>query len=186
MKRKVIALTGYIGSGKSTVAGILRQMGYQTVDCDAIARDISHRPETVRAVGKLLGERFVAEGQIDRAAVRQLVFGDEQLLERYQSLFFDGVQRELERVASEGSGPLFVEIAVWDAFPFDWHEVWRVESSRDLLVSRVTARDGVGAASVEATLSRQRTYPVSRVILNNGTPEELRQQVRNALRQAQL
>ena len=55
MKRKVIAICGGIGSGKSVVGNILRNCGYTVLDCDKIARDVADLPETVLAVKKLLG-----------------------------------------------------------------------------------------------------------------------------------
>ena len=68
-----------------------------------------------------------------------------------------------------------------DAFPFEWTEIWRVECSREQSLGRVTERDGVSTADTEAVLSRQRRYDATRVIRNDGSVDQLRQAVREAL-----
>ena len=54
MKRKVIAITGGIGSGKSTVTQILQQQGYKVVFCDVLARQAGESRQVVDSVKKLL------------------------------------------------------------------------------------------------------------------------------------
>lgn len=183
MRHKVIALTGGIGSGKSEVARILRSLGVKTLDCDAIAKDIADESETVEKVAKLLGAEYVFDGKLNRRAIRERVFADEALLEQYQALFFRGVKQRLtDTLQTIGDETVFVEIPILDAFDFDWDEVWRVESDEDIRVSRVTLRDDVSAENVKNILARQEHYAnCTRVIVNNGSLDELSNAVRQAL-----
>lgn len=185
MKPDVIAICGYIGSGKSQVAAILRRWGYKTVDCDQIAKEISLRPEVVHGVEQLLGEKYVSQGMLNRPLIRQRVFADSKLLNSYQRLFFGEVRKELQREAENTQDVLFVEIPVFDAFDFPWNGVWLVQCDKDELTDRVCRRDGVSANSVAATLSNQHP-PVAPtlVIRNDGTLAELEQNIRTALRQS--
>ncbi len=180
MKPELIALTGFIGSGKSTVCSILREWGYKTVDCDEIARQIASRPEVVEQAAKLLGKEFVSDGQLNRAAIRAIVFDDGELLAKYQKLFFAGVRKCLEEIASRTQSVLFVEIQVFDAFCFPWNEVWQVRCNEDVLLGRVRLRDGENSR-VEAILARQRQIQPTRVIVNNGDLEDLHAAVKAAL-----
>lgn len=179
MKRKVIAITGKIGSGKSVVAKILRDSGFKTVDCDCLARQVAQNPHVVAQVEQLLGSNSVTDGQLNRAFIRERVFGDENLLQGYQQIFFDGVKallmKELASLKKEKA--VFVEIPVLDAFEFPWDMVWRVESSEKNCILRVTARDGVSADNVVATINRQKTYDCNVVIQNNGDMEQLKRSV---------
>lgn len=190
MKRKVIAITGKIGSGKSAVARILRDMGYKTIDCDELAKQVASKPEVVERVAQLLGSHCVVNGALNRKAIREIVFKDEALLKKYEQIFFDGVKELLvanvdhlqENIATENDRQaVFVEIPVLDAFSFTWDAIWRVESSEKDCISRVIARDSVSADNVRSTLSRQKTYDCSHIIKNDGNIEELMQSVRNAL-----
>ena len=183
MKRKVVALTGKIGSGKSTVSRILRDLGYVTVDCDELAKQVAANPDVVVLVEQLLGSKSVTKGQLNRKFIRETVFNDENLLKKYQQLFFDGVKKLLvEKLASlKGYGAVFVEIPVLDAFDFDFDEVWRVESSEKTCILRVTERDKVSEGSVLTTFNRQKVYNCTYVIENNGNMDDLVQTVKRAI-----
>ena len=183
MKRKVVALTGTIGSGKSEVARILRTWGYETVDCDHLARQCADSPEVVFQVERLLGSDCIANGKLNRPAIRDKVFKDERLLRQYNQIFFDGVRQLLtDTLQSIDEQVVFVEIPVLDAFQFDFAEIWRIEADKSTQINRVTARDSVTAENVFNILNRQKKYEnVTRVIVNNGTLEELEAAVKNAL-----
>ena len=92
MKRKVVAITGKIGSGKSAVACILRDIGYKTIDCDDLAKQVADNPEVVEQVKQLLGSKCVSSGKLNRKAIREIVFKDENLLRKYERIFFDEVK----------------------------------------------------------------------------------------------
>ena len=76
----LVGLTGGIGSGKSTVAALLRERGAVVVDADQVARELQ-APGTalVAAMAERFGPHVVgADGALDRAAVAALVFGDSE------------------------------------------------------------------------------------------------------------
>ena len=190
MKRKIIALTGKIGSGKSVVASIVRDMGFDTVDCDDLAKQVASNPTVVNRVQQLLGGDSVVQGQLNRKYIREVVFGNKELLEQYQQIFFGGVKALLTAniqslcsndTPAEQLKPIFDEIPVLDAFDFHFDEIWRVESSDQACISRVTARDNVSRESVRNTLNSQKCYDCTRVIVNNGNLEQLTQSVHTIL-----
>lgn len=187
MKRKVVALTGGIGSGKSAVAGILRNMGYKTVDCDVLSKHIASLPQTVAQVEQLLGSEYVLNGSIDRKAVREKVFGNEKLLKQYQAIFFDGIKSLLLAEIEQTDGVVFVEIPILDAFDFNWDEIWLVDSELDRRISRVTVRDGVSQQNVQNIIAKQKQYGnPTRIITNNGNLGDLQHAVKQALVQSKL
>src|SRR6185437_1593880 len=75
---KLIGLTGGVGSGKSTVAEILRDLGAAVVDADEAAHAV-YEPGTpgFDAVVREFGAQYVTGGRIDRARLGRLVFDDE-------------------------------------------------------------------------------------------------------------
>ena len=186
VKRKVVAVTGGIGSGKSEVARILRETGYFTVDCDALARQIADEPQVVAAVERLLGHECVSNGAISRAKVRETVFKDADLLKKYDEIFFERVKDRLSEIVEHQTATVFVEIPVIDAFEFDFDEIWLVESNQNTRIDRVTARDGVSADNVELIIKRQHYRNFTRVIPNDGSVKELKEQVFSALKDAQI
>ena len=188
MKRKVIALTGGIGSGKSEVARILQTWGWKTVDCDALARQVSDNPDVISRVETLLGSDCVADGQLNRKIIREKVFKDENLLKQYEQIFFGKVRQLLTDIINSMDDPVvFVEIPVLDAFEFDFAEIWRVESDEARRIERVVSRDNVAADNVKNTIARQKAYAnVTRVIDNNGSLEDLTDTVKRTLIESRL
>ena len=71
---KVIGLTGNIGCGKSTVAGMLRDLGVATIDADEVARQVRNNDGDVR---QRIEERF---GTLDAGALAEVVFSDPSAL----------------------------------------------------------------------------------------------------------
>ncbi|MCS6807927.1 MAG: dephospho-CoA kinase [Bacteroidota bacterium] len=72
----LVGLTGGIGSGKSTVAAIIRDVGHPVLSADDIARDITNTHESVRAqICQAFGNVYKPDGTLDRAAMAALVFG---------------------------------------------------------------------------------------------------------------
>jgi dephospho-CoA kinase len=94
-----LGLTGGIACGKSTAAAILESMGFGRLDADAIVRDLQQNDPEVQAA---LKERFGPDiyktcGQLDRAAVAQQVFADQQQRQWLEALLHPRVQAHWQR-----------------------------------------------------------------------------------------
>ena len=117
-----IGLTGGIGSGKSTVATLLvRQHGATLVDTDAIARQLTLPGGAAMAlVAQAFGSALVAaDGGLDRAAMRALVFGDATAKRRLEAILHPLIGAEAARQAQQAHGavvfdvPLLAESSHW-------------------------------------------------------------------------
>jgi len=84
----VVGLTGPIGSGKSTVAAMLRELGARVLDADAIARDEQSRGTTgYSAIVQQFGTEVLGEDtEIDRAKLADIVFADPRRLEQLEKI----------------------------------------------------------------------------------------------------
>ena len=117
-----IGLTGGIGSGKSTVATLLvQQHGATLVDTDAIARQLTLPGGAAMApVAQAFGSALVAaDGGLDRAAMRALVFGDATAKRRLEAILHPLIDAEAARQAQQAHGavvfdvPLLAESSHW-------------------------------------------------------------------------
>ena len=111
----LVGLTGGIGAGKSTVARLLSAHGAIVIDADQVARDAiapgTHGFEQVR---DLLGDEVVGpSGELDRAAVARLVFGDEGKRRALESITHPEVFRRLAETVQEHQGT--DRVVVFDA-----------------------------------------------------------------------
>lgn len=183
MTPKVVALTGGIGSGKSTVANYLKSKGYEVFDCDSISRQVADQEEVLLEVKELLGKQAIEQGKLNRAYIRQVLFQqDKHLLKEYNAIFFGRILKLLQQAINTSKSEIvFVEIAVLDAFPYHWYSVWSVQSDNDTRALRVAKRDGVSTDSANAVMSAQKQYASDVVIDNNGSLQQLYHNVDCAL-----
>lgn len=88
MKKKVIALTGGIAVGKSTVSDYLKSLGYEVIDADLISREIAAEgTEGLAQIIAVFGEKYLrADGSLDRKAFGAHVFADPAELKRLEEI----------------------------------------------------------------------------------------------------
>jgi len=93
----VVGLTGGIGSGKSTVAGLLRQAGAVVIDADAIARLVVEpgRPALAQIVDRFGAEVLLADGRLDRPALAGVVFNDPSALADLEAITHPRIGEEI-------------------------------------------------------------------------------------------
>jgi dephospho-CoA kinase len=101
MKR--LGITGGIASGKSAVAGMLRELGFRVIDADALGHEVIE-PGT-RAYGEIVREFGAgvvgADGRIDRRKLGALVFAEAEKLKRLNAIVHPRVEEEMVRLFGE-------------------------------------------------------------------------------------
>lgn len=162
----LVALTGGIGSGKSTVASGFEARGAAVVEADAIGRQIlepggpAHQPVIDR-----FGPGVVRpDGTIDRAAVASIVFRDPASLADLNRISHPAIARVMaDRVAAlaeEGRPIVVIDIALMQiATPdlFDFDAVVVVDVPEDVAVARLVAGRGFSEADARARVAAQTT-----------------------------
>lgn len=89
---KKIALTGNMGSGKSSVAKILSQYGYCVWDADVFSREVLEIPSVESQVKSLFGNSvFLETGKLDRHQVRKHIFSDHKLKEKFEQVMHPAI-----------------------------------------------------------------------------------------------
>jgi dephospho-CoA kinase len=160
----VIGLTGGIGSGKSTVADLFASLGAAVVDTDVIAHELTGAhgaaiPEIAAAFGRSV---LLADGGLDRAAMRRLVFSDPSHKSRLEAILHPQIRRESEARCQLAAAapylllvvPLLVESG---SYAQQVDRVLLVDCDEALQVSRVMARSGLSLAEAQAIMASQAT-----------------------------
>lgn len=188
---KSIAITGGIGSGKSTVCEFLAELGAVIFHADDVAKDIMVTDDDVRAelTAAFGPSAYSAEGALNRAYLASIVFRDQASRKRINDIIHPRVYtafEEARREADEAGAPMIVlESAVlFDSeSPPPLNAIVVVTADPEERVGRVVARDKYNATDVRdrtrAQLSddefaQRATY----VLENNGTLDELRMKTR--------
>lgn len=179
-----VALTGGIGSGKTTVADLFAAHGVAVVDTDVIAHRITAPGGGAMAlIEAAFGPQFVAaDGSLDRAKMRALVFSDNAAKARLEAITHPLIRAETERERNAAMGPyviivvpLLVESGAWKS---RFGRVLVVDCSVETQIARVMRRNAFSREQVLAIIERQATREArlaaaDDVIVNDNTPLDL-------------
>lgn len=158
-----IGLTGGIGSGKSTVAGLLAACGAAIIDTDAIARRLTFPGgKAIDAIRHAFGAELIdTAGAMDRERMRALAFADPQAKRRLEAILHPmiGSETDAEAAASDAAVkvfdvPLLVESGRWRAIV---DRVLVVDCSEETQVQRVVRRAGWAEDAVRRVIAQQAT-----------------------------
>ncbi|WP_460802456.1 dephospho-CoA kinase [Microbacterium sp. GXF6406] len=160
----LIALTGGIASGKSTIARRLAERGAVIVDADQIVRDVqSPGSPVLDAIAARFGAEMIdASGALDRAALGARVFGDDEALAALNAIVHPAVRDESQRRFAEAfeadadavvvyDVPLLVEARVDDP----WDLIVVADAPASVRLDRLVSLRGMSADDAERRIAAQ-------------------------------
>jgi dephospho-CoA kinase len=192
-----IGLTGGIGSGKSTVLGMLQALGAATVDADAISRAITAAGgAAITPIARRFGPDFIAaDGALDRARMREHAYAHPEARRELEQIIHplvgEEIARQVDAAVAAGARcivfdiPLLVESGRWRQ---QLDRVLVVDCEPETQVARVVARSGLAPGEVRAIIAAQapralRLAAADLVICNEGLSlDALRHEVEQAAR----
>jgi len=177
----VIGLTGSIGTGKSEAARYLAQLGAEVIDADQVGHE-AYTPQSEawhNVVGAFGKEILDSNGEIDRKKLGAIVFSNPDQLSCLNQIMHPLMARtvagKIEDLRGQGVEVVVVEAALlfeagWDSLV---EEVWVTDSSEDLVIQRLSERNGLTQEEARKRISSQmdRSERLSRadlVIDNSG------------------
>jgi len=182
-----VGLTGGIGSGKSTVAALFAAKGVPVIDTDEIARDVVRvgTPAYAAIVDAFGNTALDASGAIDRARLRERVFGDARARRRLEAILHPRIRAEAQARVAHVSAPyciLVVPLLIETDFRELVDRILVVDADEATQVTRTMARSGLSRAAVEAILAAQTDRATRReraddVIANSGELSALAPQI---------
>jgi len=183
-------LTGNIGSGKSTVAAMLREAGIPVLDADRISREVTAPGgRAYDVVVQAFGRGIVRDdGSIDRKRLGEIVFTDPQLRSKLEAIthpaILEAIKEALSGIEREGHRIAVVEATLIHESGRKglFEAVISVSCDRETAISRLAARDGMSRAQAEARLRAQMPSDLKagasdHLIDNSGDIESTRRQV---------
>lgn len=192
-----LGLTGGIGSGKSTVLGMLQALGATAIDADAISRATTAAGgAAIPEVARRFGPSFIApDGALDRSRMREHAYAHPQARRELEAIIHplvgEEIARQVQAALAAGARcivfdiPLLVESGRWRQ---QLDRVLVVDCEPETQVARVTARSGLSPEEVRAIIAAQaprglRLAAADLVVCNEGlTLEALRHEVEQAWR----
>ncbi len=181
-----LGLVGGIASGKSTVAGFLRERGWAVVDADKVAHEVyAPGTRTVDEIREAFGAGTVLpDGSVDRKALGAIVFGNPEALKRLEALVHPAtrllIAQRMDRAVAH-TGRVALEMTLlyrWPEMAAKLDVVVGVSCPDGIRLDRLMARSGLDREEALRRMSAQAPQerilaPATRVVDNAGTMEEL-------------
>ena len=182
-QKKIIGITGGIGSGKSLVSELLSSLGHPTYNSDIEAKRLYLNPDIKKEVISIFGEDVYSGNELNRAVLGSKVFSDNVLLEKLNQLIHPAVGAHFKNwLEVQDSNLIFKEAAILiesEAYK-SCNGIITVSASESLRIERVMTRDGVSEAEVKDRMDKQlsdkeRESYADWVIQNDGTSSVIKQ-----------
>ncbi len=193
MSAKVLLVTGGIGAGKSAVSRMLIERGVPVYFSDDMAKSLYDRDASLRdSLRRLFGERVFRDGDVDRRALAELIFADEEKRRALEALVHPAVFRDFEVWKAERPDCALVAfesaILLDRGLPEGFADyVIYVDAPEELRLRRAMERDGSAAESVRRRMQSQKAGPehpaVDFVLDNSGDFNALEAALDGVLRQ---
>jgi len=186
-----IGLTGGIASGKSTVEERFAELGVPVINADDSSRAVVAPGHSgLIAVVERFGKQVLtAEGELDRRALRTLIFADPNKRRELESILHPLIRADMEWHASRAAGPylvlsipLLIESKSRAGGPARADRILVVDVDEAVQLQRLMGRDCIGADEARAILAAQasradRLRAADDVLENSGTVPDLRQAI---------
>lgn len=189
-KRRIIGLTGGIGSGKSTVADYLRAKGISVIDADKMAKSLTDKDTPImEKIKQSFGNVFFEDGSLDRKKLAEIIFSDMDKKIILENLItkkvvddiiikIDNLRKENKEGITIIDAPLLFEFGLNEIMD----ENWLITANMELRINRVMARDSVIPEAVISRIKAQMTdfekaEKADIIIDNDGSLEELHKKI---------
>ena len=178
-----IALTGGIGSGKTTVTDYFRKLGVPVIDADETSHEVTQAGEpAVQKISDAFGDSVLdCDGNLDRTALRNIVFGDPESRKLLESILHPEIRRRMNETASRTQSPycLFsIPLLIETSQYLSYDRVLVIEASEDRRRSWIQTRSDLTQNEITAILSaqvsdEQRRRVADDLLINDGGIDDL-------------
>ena len=184
---KKIAITGGIGSGKSTACKIIKELGYPVYSCDEIYKEVVLSKEYIEKIDQTF-VGVVKNGSIDKKELSNIVFSDEEQLKKLNTIAHPIVmQRLLSNMEKENSAICFAEVPL--LFEGNFQDLFDgcliIRRKKTDRIKAVKERDGLSEREILSRMQNQvnhcriKSTPKIVKITNNDTEQILREKIKN-------
>ena len=191
----IVALTGGIGSGKSTVGELFQQLGAVVVDSDQLAREVVERGSSgFEQIFTLFGDEILKNGEINRSLLAEIIFKDPARRKNLEQITHPLIRKAFaDIVAKSGDQAIVINqipLLVESKYEYNFDHVITVSTSEDKRIARLLAK-GYTQEQIQNRMKSQvsdadREKIADSIIQNNESEKELLPQVEKIWEQLQL
>lgn len=157
---RIIGVTGGIGSGKSTVSKVFKELGIPVYDADTEAKFLINNSDVIKKEFKSIfgDDIYIDDNQIDRKRLSKLIFNDKSLLDKVNSIVHPAVRSHFKAWAASQKTDLVIKEAaiLFESGTYkDVDIVITVTAPEDERIERVCKRDNVSKEQVRKRIANQ-------------------------------
>ncbi|MBQ7339418.1 MAG: dephospho-CoA kinase [Clostridia bacterium] len=192
MKNVKIAITGGIGSGKTALVNLIKEMGYPVFSCDEICRELYKKRKVLKKIKSLFptaikGKIFL---KADKKEISRLTFEDKENNEKLKKLLHPLIMENLIKSMGKGVGLIFAEVPLLfeGGFEKDFDKVIVVKREKEKRFDGVNKRSKLTREQTEKIMLSQVDYdnldlsPYI-VVENDGSLEDLKEKAINIIKE---
>lgn len=192
MSPNKIVITGTIGSGKSALSSIIRELGFVVIDSDQVNKKLLEKGQAnYEAIKKdpFFRKAFVSD-ELNKNKLAKMIFASPDLMKRLNKLTHPNIMAEIDRqIGSLDEKNVFVEIPLFYQMEakFDPDLILFVRASEEIQIKRLTERDGINELYAKSKIATQEKSIMAKddgkiIIDNDGSLDELRAKIIEILR----
>ena len=183
----IIGLTGGIGSGKTAVSDLFKELGITIVDADLASRVVVQKGrEELTKISEHLGRDILnSNGELDRAQLRDIIFNSEEEKLWLESLLHPAIASQIQKELDSSNSPYTVLVSplLLETNQRNFcNKVLVVDVPEEIQIQRTAERDNVSEEQIKSIISSQidrdsRLEQADEVIVNDGSIQDLENKV---------
>ncbi|MCU4137760.1 MAG: Dephospho-CoA kinase [Thermodesulfobacteria bacterium] len=189
---KKIAITGSLGTGKSTILKILQNLGFSTFSCDEVVKNLYKDPDIQKKIIEIFGKEILSiDGKLNKRKILEKILENNKLKEKLESLFHPLVKEKLLEFIRErkkekiifAEVPLLFEVGWEDLFD----EIWVITCSPLTQKERILKKgleEKLGEKLLKLQLSlKEKEKKAHKIIFSEKSFEELEKEIKEMLKE---
>ncbi|MDR3022120.1 MAG: dephospho-CoA kinase [Clostridiales bacterium] len=108
----IVGLTGGLGSGKSTVAKVFCQFGFEYIDSDSLSKSFLEKESIIESLYKTFGDKILTENKIDKQTLRDIVFSSLQNIKKINEIMWPPVKQRIAEILQNTKNSCCLECAL--------------------------------------------------------------------------
>ena len=189
---KKIAITGSLGTGKSTILKILQNLGFSTFSCDEVVKNLYKDPDIQKKIIEIFGKEILSiDGKLNKRKILEKILENNKLKEKLESLFHPLVKEKLLEFVRErkeekiifAEVPLLFEVGWEDLFD----EIWVITCSPLTQKERILRKgleEKLGEKLLKLQLSlKEKEKKAHKIIFSEKSFEELEKEIKEMLKE---